>query len=236
MAAKDNVKFEHFPKHVAIIMDGNRRWAEQHGLPSFEGHRAGVKSLRAVIEHLNKYQLPYLTVYGFSTENWRRSPTEVKGLLRLLEEVLKTETNELHKNGVQLRHLGYLAGLSPRIQKAISNAVELTKNNQGMVLSIAFNYGGRDEITRAIRRLIDDRITADEVNENLIGNYLNTAGIPDVDLVIRTGGETRLSNFLTWQTVYSELYFTDALWPDFNAGEIDKALLFYSQRQRRFGG
>ena len=231
MAATDNVKFEHFPKHIAIIMDGNRAV-----LPSFEGHRAGVKSLRAVVEHLSNYHLPYLTVYGFSTENWRRSPTEVKGLLRLLEEVLAKETDGLNKNGVQLHHLGDATELSPRTQKAIIHAIELTKNNHGMVFSVAFNYGGRDEIIRAIRRIIGDRITADVVDENLIGNYLYTAGIPDVDLVIRTGGENRLSNFLTWQTVYSELYFTDVLWPDFNAGEIDKALLFYSQRQRRFGG
>jgi undecaprenyl diphosphate synthase len=217
-------------------MDGNRRWAEKRGLPVAEGHRAGVKSLRTVVNHLGNYGLPYLTVYGFSTENWRRSTDEVKTLLSLLEEVLVTDTGELHKNEVRLQHLGRLTELSPNLQEAIKEAAVLTKDNKGMVFSVAFNYGGRDELTGAVRRIIGDGITADKINENLIGNYLYTAGMPDVDLVIRTGGENRLSNFLTWQTVYSEMYFTDVLWPDFNSAEIDKALMFYSRKQRRFGG
>jgi undecaprenyl diphosphate synthase len=235
-ADTDKVKFEHFPRHIAIIMDGNRRWAEKRGLPVAEGHRAGVKSLRTVVNHLGNYGLPYLTVYGFSTENWRRSTDEVKTLLSLLEEVLVTDTGELHKNEVRLQHLGRLTELSPNLQEAIKEAAVLTKDNKGMVFSVAFNYGGRDELTGAVRRIIGDGITADKINENLIGNYLYTAGMPDVDLVIRTGGENRLSNFLTWQTVYSEMYFTDVLWPDFNSAEIDKALMFYSRKQRRFGG
>ena len=221
--------------HIAIIMDGNRRWAEKHGLPIAEGHRAGVKSLRAVVAHLGKYRLPYLTVYGFSTENWHRPADEVDGLLNLLAEALVNETGELHKNEVRLRHLGRLADLSSDLQKAVKQATELTKDNKGMVFSVAFNYGGRDELIGAVRRMITDGITSDKIDERLIGSYLYTAGIPDVDLVIRTGGETRLSNFLTWQTVYSELYFTDVLWPDFNTAETDKALAFYNARQRRFG-
>lgn len=216
-------------------MDGNRRWAEKHGLPIAEGHRAGVKSLHTVVEHLGNYRLPYLTVYGFSTENWRRSTSEVNGLLNTLEEALLSETPSLHSNQVRLQHLGRLAELSPGLQEAITQAIELTKDNKGMVFSVAFNYGGRDELTEAVRRMIADGISPDKIDEKLIGHYLYTAGMPDVDLVIRPGGEKRLSNFLTWQTVYSELYFTDVLWPDFNAAEIDKALQFYNQKQRRFG-
>ncbi|MBN1367658.1 MAG: di-trans,poly-cis-decaprenylcistransferase [Dehalococcoidales bacterium] len=216
-------------------MDGNRRWAEKHSLPTAEGHRAGVKSLHTAIENLGKYRLPYLTVYGFSTENWHRPKDEVNTLLGLLEEILPSETQGLHNNNVRLQHLGSLAGLSPGLKEAIKQATIMTKDNKGMVFSVAFNYGGRDELTRAIRRMVTDGIPPDKINEKLIGNYLYTVGMPDVDLVIRTGGENRLSNFLTWQTTYSELYFTDVLWPDFNAAEIDKALLFYSRKQRRFG-
>ena len=236
MATADNTKITPFPQHIAIIMDGNRRWAEKRGLPSFEGHRAGVASLRTVVEYLGKKRLPYLTVFGFSTENWHRPHPEVKGLLRLLGEVLKTETGKLHKNNVQLRHLGRLEELSPGIRRAITDAVELTKNNRGLVLNFAFNYGGRVEIIQALRDIVKNNIAAAKIDENLISDYLYTAGLPDVDLVIRTGGETRLSNFLIWQTIYSEIYFTDVLWPDFNVREIDKALLFYSRKQRRFGG
>ncbi len=232
----DKNKFEQFPTHIAVIMDGNRRWAEKRGIPISEGHQAGVKNLRKVVEHLDKYHLRYLTIYGFSTENWRRPADEVKGLLQLLEEVLVTETPDLHANDIRLRHLGRLDGLSVKTQEAIKAAIDLTKDNEGMVLSIAFNYGGRDEITVALRRIIGDGVKAEKVDEKLIADYLYTKNMPDVDLVIRTGGETRLSNFLTWQTVYSELYFTEVLWPDFNAEEIDKALAYYSQRQRRFGG
>ncbi len=217
-------------------MDGNRRWAEKHGLPVFEGHRAGVKSLRRAVEHFADYKLHYLTVYGFSTENWRRSTAEVKGLLKLLEEVLATQTNDLHANDIQLHHVGRSDGLSSRVQQAIQDAVELTKDNKGVVLSVAFNYGGRDEIAEAVKKIIYARVKPEKVDEKLIADYLYTKGTPDVDLVIRTGGETRLSNFLTWQTVYSELYFTEVLWPDFNGEEIDKALAYYCQRQRRFGG
>ncbi len=224
------------PRHIAIIMDGNRRWAEQHGLPSIEGHRAGVENMRSVMEYLDKRQLKYLTVYGFSTENWQRPEDEVIGLLNLLEEMIDKEASELHKRGVKIRHLGRLEELPASPQNAVKRAVGLTKNNTGMTFSFAFNYGGRTEILDAVRRIIDDGIPSQNVNEELFNNYLYTAGLPDVDLVIRTGGEVRLSNFLMWQATYSEYYFTKVLWPDFNEEEVDKALLSYSQRQRRFGG
>jgi len=217
-------------------MDGNRRWAEQRGLPQLEGHRAGVENMRSVIEYLGKHQLKYLTVYGFSTENWNRPEDEVKGLLRLLEDTLEKETPELHNRGVRLHHLGRLDGLSQGLQLAINGAVELTKNNTGMTFNFAFNYGGRTEILDAARRLIAEGIPPQNIDENLFNSYLYTTGLPDIDLVIRTGGEVRISNFLIWQTAYSEYYFTKVLWPDFDKKEIDKALLSYSQRQRRFGG
>ena len=217
-------------------MDGNRRWAEQRGLSQLEGHRAGVENVRSVIEYFGKYQLKYLTVYGFSTENWNRPEVEIRGLLHLLVETLDKETTELHNKGVRLRHIGRLDGLSQDLQLAINGAVELTKNNTGMTFSFAFNYGGRAEILDAARRLITESIPPQNIDGKLFSNYLYTAGLLDPDLIIRTGGEVRISNFLIWQAAYSEYYFTKILWPNFNKKEIDKALLSYSQRQRRFGG
>jgi undecaprenyl diphosphate synthase len=217
-------------------MDGNGRWAKQRGWPRIEGHRAGMENLRSVIGYFNKLQLKYLTLYGFSTENWKRPEEEITGLLQLLEEAIDKETLKLHKNGVKMRHLGRLDELSPGLQQAINKAVEFTKNNTGMTLSFAFNYGGRAEILDAVRRTIAEGIPAENINEELFNSYLYTAGLPEVDLLIRTAGELRLSNFLIWQTAYSEYYFTKVLWPDFSKKEIDKALLSYSQRQRRFGG
>lgn len=224
------------PNHIAIIMDGNRRWAEQHGLPRLQGHQAGVENMRSIMEYFGKRQIKYLTVYGFSTENWNRSEDEVRSLLHLLEEMLEKEAPELHNRGVRLRHLGRLEELPPSSQLAITSALELTKNNTGMTFSFAFNYGARTEILDAVRRLITDGISPKNINEKLFGNYLYTTGLPDIDLVIRTGGVIRLSNFLMWQTAYSEYYFTEVLWPDFNEKEAEKVLLSYSQRQRRFGG
>ena len=217
-------------------MDGNGRWAEQRGLPRLNGHRAGVKNMRSLIEYLNEYQVKYVTLYGFSTENWNRPEDEVKGLFHILEEAIDKETRELHKIGVRLHHLGRLEELPPELQLAISRAIELTKNNTGMTLSFAFNYGGRIEILDAVRHLIAEGIPPQSIDEKLFNSYLYTTGLPDVDLVIRTGGELRISNFLIWQAAYSEYYFTKVLWPDFGKKDIDKALLSYSQRQRRFGG
>jgi len=217
-------------------MDGNGRWAKQRGLPRLMGHRAGVENMHSVIEYFIKLQLNYLTLYGFSTENWSRPEEEVVGLFLLLEEIIDKETLKLHKREVRLRHLGQLDRLPENLQLAINRAIELTKNNTGMNLSFAFNYGGRAEILDVVRRIIAEGIPSENIDEKLFTSYLYTIGLPEVDLVIRTGGELRLSNFLLWQTVYSEYYFTKVLWPDFNHEEVDKALLSYSQRQRRFGG
>lgn len=217
-------------------MDGNGRWAKQRGLPRLEGHQAGVKKIRPIIKCLDKHGVEYVTIYAFSTENWNRPEDEVSGLLHLLEEVVDKETRELHKNGVRIRHVGSLAGLSPGLQKSISGAVKLTENNTGMTFGVAFNYGGRTEILDAARHLIAEGVPPQNIDEKLFGDYLYTAGFPDVDLVIRTGGEIRTSNFLIWQAAYSEYYFTPVLWPDFNEADLEKALLAYSRRQRRFGG
>lgn len=195
-----------------------------------------MENLRSVIGYFNKLQLKYLTLYGFSTENWKRPEEEITGLLQLLEEAIDKETLKLHKNGVKMRHLGRLDELSPGLQQAINKAVEFTKNNTGMTLSFAFNYGGRAEILDAVRRTIAEGIPAENINEELFNSYLYTAGLPEVDLLIRTAGELRLSNFLIWQTAYSEYYFTKVLWPNFSKKDIDKALLEYSKRKRRFGG
>ena len=224
------------PEHIAFIMDGNGRWARQRGLPRLEGHRVGVENTHSIIKDLHQRHIKYATLYGFSTENWSRPEDEVDGLFQLLGEVIDRETLELHKKGIRLLHLGRIERLSPMLQQAINKAIELTKNNTGMTVSLAFDYGGRSEILDAVRRLIAEGIPPQRIDEKLFGNYLYTAGLPDVDLVIRTGGEIRVSNFLVWQAAYSEYYFTKILWPDFNDEELDKALLSYSQRQRRFGG
>ena len=231
-ATKKNAQL---PNHIAIIMDGNGRWAKQHGLLRLEGHQAGAENIRPVIKCLNQYHIKYVTIYGFSTENWNRPEDEVAGLLRLFEESINNYVSELHENGIKLRHLGRLEELPQGLQLAINKAIELTKNNTGMTLSFALNYGGRFEILDAIRHIIAEGIPIQNIDEGLFNSYLYTAGLPDVDLLIRTGGEFRISNFLIWQAVYSEYYFTEVLWPDFNQKELEKALLAYSQRQRRFG-
>ena len=224
------------PNHIAIIMDGNGRWAQQHELSRLEGHQAGGENIYPITEYFSQRQVKYLTLYGFSTENWNRPENEVTSLFRLLEERIDKETAKFHRMGVRLRHIGRLKQLPQSIQLAINRVVDLTKNNTGMTLSFAFNYGGRGEILDAVRRIVAEGIPPQNIDEQLFSSYLYTAGLPDVDLVIRSGGELRLSNFLTWQAVYSEYYFTETLWPDFDEKEIDKALLSYSQRQRRFGG
>lgn len=228
-------KIARLPNHLAIIMDGNGRWAKQHGLPRLEGHQAGVENIRPIIKCLNQHHIKYVTLYGFSTENWNRPEDEVTGLLHLFEESIDKYVSELHENGIKLRHLGHLEELPQGLQLAINRAIELTKNNTGMTLSFALNYGGRLEILDAIRHIIAEGIPTQNIDERLFNSYLYTAGLPDVDLVIRTSGEFRISNFLMWQAAYSEYYFTEVLWPDFNQKELGKALLAYSQRQRRFG-
>jgi undecaprenyl diphosphate synthase len=227
---------KNLPAHIAIIMDGNGRWANSRGLPRVAGHRAGTDNLRRVIEGCVEFGVKVLTIYAFSTENWERPQEEVKGLMTILEDVIDRELAELHRNGVQLRHIGRLEELSPFLQKKVQQAMELTRDNQRLILNVAFNYGGRDELVCAVRSILRDGVTADAVDETLISKYLYTAGLPDPDLVIRTSGEQRTSNFLIWQSAYAEWYFPPVYWPDFNKEELRKALWEFSRRDRRFGG
>jgi len=228
------------PEHIAIVPDGNRRWAKEHGVPALEGHRRGAETMHATVDYLIG-RVQYVTVWGFSTDNWRRSDSEVNDLLHLLAVWIETDTPWANKHGIQLRHIGRLGELPHYLKLAINQAVELTKNNSQMTLNVAFNYSGRAEIVDAVRRLIDAGtpshwIPPREINETFFSRYLDTADMPDVDLVIRTAGELRPSNFMLWQIAYSEFYFTDTFWPDFNTSELEKALAAYSERKRRFGG
>jgi len=223
------------PAHVAVIMDGNGRWAAARGLPRLAGHQAGTENLRRIIRASVEFGIRYLTIYAFSTENWGRPAAEVEGLMHILADVIDRELDELHKEGVQLRHIGRLERLPPTLRKKVERAVEKTRDNDRLTLCVAFNYGGRDEIVCAIRRIIDEGIPSDQVNSELVSNNLFTAGVPDPDLIIRTSGEMRISNFLIWQGAYSEWYVTPRYWPDFDKEELYRALLDYSQRERRFG-
>jgi undecaprenyl diphosphate synthase len=223
------------PQHVAIIMDGNGRWAKERGLPRLAGHEAGGKNIRPVVKIFADYGVRYLTLYAFSTENWSRPRVEVKGLLGLLAKKINQETQAFHKENIRLVHLGRLDRLFQKLREKVRSAVELTKNNTGLTLCLAFDYGSRDEIVQAARRIADASIPGDNVDESLFARYLYCPDIPDPDLVIRTAGESRLSNFLLWQAAYSELYFTPVLWPDFGAKDIEEALSEYKHRQRRFG-
>ncbi|GAB4455346.1 MAG: isoprenyl transferase [Anaerolineales bacterium] len=230
-----NIPPEKLPRHVAMIMDGNGRWALSRGLPRLAGHKAGTENLRRVIRSTVEFGVKYLTIYAFSTENWGRPLEEVRGLMSILEDVLDKELAELHAEGVQLRHIGRLERLSPKLQKKVIQAIELTKNNDRLILNVAFNYGGRDEIVHAIQKIIRDGIPAEEVTDELVSRYLYTAGVPDPDLIIRTSGELRVSNFLIWQAAYSEWYVTPTYWPDFDQEEYRRALEAFAQRDRRFG-
>jgi undecaprenyl diphosphate synthase len=227
---------EKIPQHVAIIMDGNGRWAIARGLPRVAGHKAGTENLRRVIRSTVEFGIKYLTIYAFSTENWGRPPEEVQGLMGILQDVIDHELHELHNEGVQLRHIGRLERLDPKIQAKVLKAIDLTKNNDRLILNIAWNYGGRDEIICAIQKIIKDGIAPDDVTSVLVSRYLFTAGVPDPDLVIRTSGELRISNFLIWQAAYSEWYVTPTFWPDFDREEYRRALEIFAQRDRRYGG
>ena len=227
---------EKTPEHVAIIMDGNGRWALSRGLPRLAGHRAGTENLRRIIRASVDFNVKYLTIYAFSTENWRRPPAEVRGLMHIMEDVIDRELDELNEEGVKLRHFGRLDKLGKKLRQKVQYAVDLTKVNERLNLNIAFNYGGRDEIIYAIQNMIREGIAPDDVNVDMMSNYLFTAGIPDPDLIIRTSGELRTSNFLIWQSAYAEWYITPTFWPDFNRDEYAKALETYTQRDRRFGG
>jgi len=234
--AGDDRESDNIPLHVGIIMDGNGRWAAQRGLPRLAGHRAGTENLRRVLEASAELGIKILTIYAFSTENWQRPDSEVRGLLGILEQMLQREVKNLHRNGVRLRHLGRLEGLSAGLQREIARAIELTRDNSRITLNVAFNYGGRAEIADAVRRILAEGVAPDEVDEATIGGHLYTAGQPDPDLIIRTSGEMRLSNFLVWQAAYAEYYSTPTYWPDFDREELRKALEAYGQRRRRFGG
>ena len=223
------------PEHVAIIMDGNGRWARARGLPRLEGHRAGTESIRRIIEGCVEVGIKILTLYAFSTENWRRPGDEVAGLMEILGEVIDRETAELHANGVRLRHIGSLDGLPPGLQERVLYAVSLTRHNTRLTLNVAFNYGGRAEIVEAARRLIRDGRRPEELDEDVFGSYLYTGDLADPDLIIRTAGEMRLSNFLLWQAAYAEYWCTPTYWPDFDKDELVRAVREFGHRQRRFG-
>ena len=223
------------PEHVAIIMDGNSRWAKQHALPRFEGHWAGARNVRHVVDVFAEYNIEYLTLFAFSTENWGWPKSEVRALLRIFREMIDSELKLLHEKGIRLHHLRVIHRLPLDLRKRVQEAIELTKENTGMTLGIAFDYGGRTEIADAVRQLLAGGVSPEEIHELSLKEYLYAPDIPDPDLVIRTGGKMRLSNFLLWQAAYSELYFTEALWPDFDRAEIDKALAAYASRQRHFG-
>jgi len=226
---------ERMPQHVGIIMDGNGRWARARGLPRSAGHRAGTENLRRVLQAAVELGIPVLTVYAFSTENWGRPEGEVRALLSLLNRVIDREVADLNKEGVQVRHIGRLDRLPAKLRQKILDAVELTKRNTRLILNVAFDYGGRAEILEAIQRIISDGVPAEDIDEPLVSSYLYTAGLPDPDLIIRTSGEMRVSNFLIWQGAYAEFYVTPSLWPDFDKDEFYKALEHYNQRDRRFG-
>jgi undecaprenyl diphosphate synthase len=224
------------PRHVAIIMDGNGRWAKQRGMSRQAGHRAGTENIRRIIQAFGERGVEVLTLYAFSTENWTRPRREVNALMRLIPRVVEREVKELHKNGARLVHIGSLDPLDAGLRKKVEDAIELTKNNTRMTVALAFNYGGRTEIVEAVKRIVAAGVPADQIDEALFASYLDTAGLPDPDLVIRTAGEVRVSNFLLWQSAYAEFYATPTYWPDFDEAEIDRALEAYAQRERRFGG
>ncbi len=223
------------PQHIGIIMDGNGRWAKSRGLPRAAGHRAGTKNIRRLLEEAVRIGVKVLTIYAFSTENWGRPRAEVGHLMRLISQSIRNELDELHANGVQIRHSGRLAGVEPALAKQIQSAIERTKENDTIVLNVAFNYGGRAEIVDAIKNLIQDGIALDDISEELVSRYLYTAGLPDPDIIVRTGGEYRLSNFLTWQAAYAEYYATPTYWPDFDEAALREAIAVFQGRDRRYG-
>ena len=223
------------PTHVAIIMDGNGRWAEERGLTRTDGHRAGTQNIRRILHAFASHGVEYLTLYAFSTENWERPAEEVKALIEILEDMIRRETDELHAEGIRLVHIGRLDRLPNEVQRAISDAIEMTKDNTKFTVALAYDYGGRSEMTQAIRSIVADGIPPSEIDEALVGGYLYTSGIPDPDLIIRTAGEMRISNFLLWQAAYAEYYSTDVYWPEFDESEVDKAVAAYGRRRRKYG-
>lgn len=224
------------PRHVAIIMDGNGRWAKARNLPRLAGHRAGTENIRRITTRAAELGIQYLTLWAFSTENWNRPVEEVEGILQILGETLPVETEELHKNGARLQHIGTFDGLSEPLVEGIQHAIQLTRDNTAITLTLAFNYGGRDEIVRAVRKMIESDVDPGDVTTESFGSYLYTADMPDPDLIIRTSGELRLSNFLLWQSAFAELHFCQKYWPEFGEHDLEAAVSDYQRRERRFGG
>ena len=222
-------------KHIAIIMDGNRRWAKERSLPTMVGHKKGVEALKNTLRACNDFGVKYLTVYAFSTENWNRKQDEVDYLMELVAITLTNELAEMHNEGVQIRFIGDLSRFSDKLQKILANAVETTKNNTGVVLQIALNYGARDELTKAVKNIVASGIKAEDVTPDVISKYLYTAGVPDPDMLVRTGGEQRISNYLLWQIAYSEIIIESEFWPEFGKDLLAKSIQEFGRRQRRYG-
>lgn len=240
MALESDLDKDNLPKHIAIIMDGNGRWAQKKFKPRLFGHKAGIETLREIIRTSSDIGVKILTVYAFSTENWKRPKTEVDGLMKLLVEYFNKEIHELHANRVKINILGQRATLPNKVKDSVDNAMELTMNNPGLQLNIAINYGGRDEIIKGIKNLythlMENKGSIDDINEESFSQYLFTKDTEDPDLIIRTSGEQRLSNFLIWQSAYSELWFTDVLWPDFSKFDLFQAIFDFQKRKRKYGG
>ena len=222
-------------EHIAIIMDGNRRWAKEHFLPSMMGHKKGVDALKKITRACDDFGVKYLTLYAFSTENWNRKKEEVDFLMDLLATTLKSELDELNQNNVKMNFIGDLSALNQNLQDILEKSIEVTKNNTGVVLTVAINYGARDEIIHAIKNIIKDGKKEDEITQELVSKYLYTKDIPDPDLLIRTSGEKRISNYLLWQIAYSEIYVTDTYWPEFDKEKLAQAIIEFGLRQRRWG-
>ena len=223
------------PVHVAFIMDGNGRWAQKRGLPRLEGHRVGVERIQVLLETLRSFGVRFVTLYAFSTENWGRPRDEVDGLMDIFSDAIEVQARQLHERNVRIVHIGKTGNMDPDLLRTVKEAQSLTGDNTGITLNVAFDYGGRDEIIRAVRHIIRDGLSPDEVDEDTFCRYLFTAHSPDPDLIIRTGGEQRISNFLLWQSAYSEFYHTCTLWPDLDPAELQQALEAYRSRQRRYG-
>ena len=229
-------EIENCPKHIAIIMDGNRRWANKNGLTTKEGHKKGADNLQTIARYCNKIGVKYLTVYAFSTENWKRSEEEVKGLMFLLKNYLNDFSKKADTENIKINIIGDITKLASDLQSQMIECMERTKDNTGLNLNIAFNYGGRAEIVNAIKNIVKDKISSEDITEELVNNYMYTANQPDPDLLIRTGGELRTSNFLPWQLIYTEFYFPTTYWPEFDENELLKAIQIYQNRNRKFGG
>jgi len=224
------------PQHVAVIMDGNGRWAAQRGLRPTDGHRAGTENIRAAIEAFAERGVRCLTLFAFSTENWKRPRPEVRGLMRILSSTIDREIRPLHEAGIKLQYIGRIDALDIRLRRKINEAIELTRHNERMTVCVAFNYGSRTELVDAVRRIVADGVHPDAITERMLSDYLYTRELPDPDLIIRTGGDQRISNFLLWQAAYAEYVFSETYWPDFSERDIDHALAAYAQRTRNFGG